>query len=50
MKEAFFGMKNVSNQRSIAQSDHEFASVTVWFIQAVKKMVEERNLNCTEFK
>jgi hypothetical protein len=50
MKEAVLGMKSVSNQRSLAQSDQELALVTVQFSQAVKKMVEGRSLNCTEFK
>jgi hypothetical protein len=50
MKEAFFGMKSVSNQRILAQSDQELALVTEQFIQAVKKIVEGRSLNCTEFK
>jgi hypothetical protein len=38
MKEAFLGKKSVSNQRSLAQSDQELASVMVQFFQAVKKM------------
>jgi hypothetical protein len=50
MKEAFLGKKSVSNQRSLAQIDQEVASVTVQFIQAVKKMVERRSSKCTEFK
>jgi hypothetical protein len=50
MKEEFLGIKSVSNQRSLSQSDHELALVTVQFIQAVKKMVEGRSLNCTKFK
>jgi hypothetical protein len=50
IKEAFLGMKSVSNQRSLTQSDQELALVTVKFIQAVKKMVELRSFNCTEFK
>jgi hypothetical protein len=49
MKEAFLGMKSVSNQRSLAQSDQELALVTVQFIQAVKKLVQGRSFNCTEF-
>jgi hypothetical protein len=44
MKEKFFGMKSVSNH-----SDQELALVTVQFIQAVKKMVQGRSFNCTEF-
>jgi hypothetical protein len=50
MKEAFFGKKSVSNQRSLAQSDQKLALVTVQFIQAVKKIVEGRSFNCIEFK
>jgi hypothetical protein len=50
MKEAFLGKKSVSNQRSLAQSDQELASVTVQFIRAVKKMVEGRSFSCTKFK
>jgi hypothetical protein len=50
MKEAFLGMKSVSNQRSLAQSGQELAMVTMQFIQAVKKMVEGRSFNCIEFK
>jgi hypothetical protein len=46
MKEAFLGMKSVS----LAQRDQELPLVTVQFIQAVKKMVEGRCFNCTEFK
>jgi hypothetical protein len=49
MKEAFFGMKSVSNHRSLAQSEQELALVTVQFIQAVMKMVEGRSFDCTEF-
>jgi hypothetical protein len=47
---AFLGMKSVSNQRSLTHSEQELASVTVQFIQAVKKMVERRSVNCIEFK
>jgi hypothetical protein len=43
-------MKGVSNQGSLAQSEQELALVTVQFIQAVKKTVEGRSFNCTEFK
>jgi hypothetical protein len=50
MKEVFFGMKSVSNQRSLDQSEQELASVTVQFIQAVKKVVVGGSLNCTGFK
>jgi hypothetical protein len=50
MKEAFLGKKRVSNQGSLAQSDEELASVTVKFIQTVKKMGMEGSPNCSEFK
>jgi hypothetical protein len=50
MKEALFGMKSVSNQKSLAQSDQELALVTVQFIQAVKKMVEGRSFNLLKTK
>jgi hypothetical protein len=43
-------MKSVSNQTSLLQSDQELALVTVQFIQTVKKMVEGRSFNGTEFK
>jgi hypothetical protein len=40
MKEAFLGKKSVSNRRPLPQSDQELVSVTVQFIQAIKKMGE----------
>jgi hypothetical protein len=50
IKEAFLGKKSVSNRRSLAQSEQELALLAVQFIQAVKKMVEGRSFNYTEFK
>jgi hypothetical protein len=41
MNEEFFGKKSVNNQRSLAQSDQELASVMVQFIQAVQKICRE---------
>ena len=48
MKQAFLGKKSVSNQRSLAQSDQEIASVVIQLIQAVEKWLIEGGHNCTD--